>query len=38
MKIVLGELSAKLKTEDILNRQLGMAVYIKIVMIMVLEQ
>jgi exonuclease III len=34
MKIWLGDLNAKVDREDILNQQLGMKVYIKLVMIM----
>jgi hypothetical protein len=34
MKFLLGDLSAKVGREDILNRQLGMTVYTKLVMIM----
>jgi len=38
MKILLGDFSAKVERERIfLSRQLGMRVYIRIVMIMVLE-
>ena len=38
MKILLGEFNAKLGRQDISTQQLGMRVYIRIVMIMVLEQ
>jgi hypothetical protein len=34
MKILLGDFVAKAGREDILNRQLGMKVYMKLVMIM----
>jgi exonuclease III len=34
MKILLGDFNAKVGKEDILNRQLGMKVYTKLVMIM----
>jgi hypothetical protein len=34
MKILLGDFSAKVGKEDILNRQLGMKVYMKLVMVM----
>jgi hypothetical protein len=37
MKILLGELIAKVGREGIFNRQLGMKVYLKLVMIMELE-
>jgi exonuclease III len=37
MKILLGDLNAKVGREDIFNRQLGMKVYTKSVMIMELE-
>jgi hypothetical protein len=37
MKILLGDLNAKVGREDMLNRQLGMKVYTKLVMIMELE-
>jgi exonuclease III len=37
MKILLGDLNAKVSREDILNQQLGMKVYSKSVMIMELE-
>jgi hypothetical protein len=33
MKILLGDVSAKVDREDFLNRQLGMKVYTKLVMI-----
>jgi hypothetical protein len=36
MKIMLGDFNAKLRREDIFNRQLGMRVCLKIIMIMVL--
>jgi hypothetical protein len=34
MNILLGDFNAKVGKEDILNRQLGMEVYTKLVMIM----
>jgi hypothetical protein len=37
MKILLGDFSAKVGREDTFNQQLGMRVYIRIVMIMVFE-
>ena len=37
MKILLGDFNAKVGRENISNQQLGMKVYIKIVVIMVLE-
>jgi hypothetical protein len=37
MKILLGDFTAKVGSEDFLNRQLGMKVYTKLVMIMELE-
>jgi hypothetical protein len=38
MKILLDDFNAKVGGEDTSNQQLGMRVYIRIVMIMVLEQ
>jgi hypothetical protein len=38
MKILLGDLNAKVGREDILNRQLGMKVYTKLVILMELKQ
>jgi hypothetical protein len=37
MKILLGNFSAKVGREDILNRQFGMKVYTKFVMMMEIE-
>jgi exonuclease III len=37
MKVLLGDLNAKVGREDVLNRQLGMKIYTKSVMIMELE-
>jgi hypothetical protein len=37
MKILLGDFNAKVGREDFLNRQLGMKVYAKLVMIMELD-
>ena len=37
MKILLGDINAKVGRENSFNRQLGMRVYIRIAMIMVLE-
>jgi hypothetical protein len=37
MKILLGDFNAKVGRQDILNRQLGMKVYPKLVMMMELE-
>jgi hypothetical protein len=37
MKILFGDLNATVDREDFLNRQLGMKVYTKLVMIMELE-
>jgi hypothetical protein len=37
LKILLGDFSAKVGRQNILNRQLGTIIYIRIVMIMVLE-
>jgi exonuclease III len=37
MKILLGDFNAKVRREDVLIRQLGMKVYMKLVMIMELE-
>jgi hypothetical protein len=37
MKISLGDFSAKVGKEDILKQQLGMEVYMKLVMLMELE-
>jgi hypothetical protein len=37
MKILFGDFNAKVGREDILNRQLGMKVYMKLVMILELE-
>jgi hypothetical protein len=37
MKILLGDISAKVGKEDFLNRQLGMKVYTKLVMITELD-
>jgi hypothetical protein len=37
LKILLGDLNAKVGREDIYNRQLGMQVYTKLAMIMELE-
>jgi hypothetical protein len=38
MKILLGDFSAKVGKEDILNRQLGTKVYTKLGIVMELEQ
>jgi hypothetical protein len=37
MKILLGDFSAKINKETFLNRQLGMKIYTKLLMIMELE-
>jgi hypothetical protein len=37
MKILLGDFNAKLGREDVSNLQLGMTVYIRIVIVTVLE-
>jgi hypothetical protein len=37
MKILLGDFNAKVGSEEVLNRQLGMKIYTKLVMILELD-